>query len=160
MTKNIRILALSAMILVAASVAVAATNPSEPIHSALLRSGADVRHVTVIQVEDIFIVRGTVPTRADLDGVRAAVDSCKGCRIANLVGITARPDDAAIERQVERALALAPSLEGCRFELVESQSGTVRIEGTVRREIQKDAARSIVREVEGVREVVAALNRV
>lgn len=160
MAKNIGILALSTMILVAASAAVAATNPAEAINSALIRSGADVRGVAVIQIEDIIIIRGTVPTRADLDSVGAAVASCTGCRIANLVGIAARPDDEAIERQVERALSLAPSLEGCRFALVQSQSGAVRIVGTVRREIQKDVARSIVREVEGVREVVAQLNRV
>ncbi|MHB0968802.1 MAG: BON domain-containing protein [Thermoanaerobaculia bacterium] len=160
MANNIRILTLSAMVLVVASAAVAATNPGEAINSALVRSGADVRGIVVIQIEDIIILRGTVPTRADLDSVRTAVDSCKGCRIANLVGIAARPDDEAIERRVERALALAPSLEGCKFALVQSQSGAVRIEGTVRREIQKDVARSIVREVEGVREVVAQLNRV
>lgn len=159
MTNPIRTLTLSAMLLVAASAAVAAT-PAEAVRSALIDSGADVRGIAVIQVEDIIILRGSVPSSTDLARVQLALLACGDRRIANLVVIATKTDDEAIERRVERALSLSPSLEGCRFALVQSQDGAVRIEGTVRRETQKDAARSIVREVEGVRAVEAQLNRV
>jgi osmotically-inducible protein OsmY len=159
MTNPIRTLTLSAMLLFATSAASAAT-PAEAVGSALINSGADVRGISVIQVEDIVILRGTVPSLTHLARVQSALLACGDRRIANLVVIAAKPDDVAIERRVERALSLAASLKGCRFALVQSRDGAVRIEGTVRLETQKDVARSIVRGVEGVREVEAQLSRV
>lgn len=125
-------------------------------YGALVTAGVDTRDVKLIEVEGILIVRGRVPNRASIDQASSTLRSLGFARVANLLKVSGRPDDEQIRRNVERALVNSPSLDGCKFR-INTQSGVVKLDGTVRDELQKDVATDIAREVEGVTEVVNAL---
>ena len=79
-------------------------------------------------------------------------------RVANLVQILPPPDDGALRRAAERELSVHRGLDGCRF-MVQAKKGVVTIGGSVRHELQKDVAVSVVRNIDGVRAVESSLDR-
>ena len=111
-----------------------------------------------VDVSGILVLRGRTTDPAQAAAASAYARSLGYTRVANLVQITEPVDDKAIERQVERQLALHGSFDGCNIK-VNSQGGAVRISGTVQRELQKDYAVEVVRNVDGVKSVQSDLQR-
>jgi osmotically-inducible protein OsmY len=107
----------------------------------------------------VTIVRGKVPDRASVDQAADILQAAGYRRIANLLTVSSRPDDDTLRRTVERQLLRTRSLDGCRFR-VSLQGGVVHLQGTVRRDLQRDLAVDLAKSVEGVREVVSSLQRV
>lgn len=130
--------------------------PTDSLHSRL--SGLGIRSLNIAQVGEILIVRGKTTDPAVVGIARDVAASMGHRRVANLVQFVATPDDNAIARAVERQLSLTRSLEGTQLS-VDSNEGVVRVAGTVRTELQKDLARSVALDVDGVRSVTLALYR-
>ena len=128
-------------------------DPAIDLTPSLQQRGIDLGSILVIQAEGILILRGQTTSVAKAEQAVATVKSLGYRRIANLIRIDPAPDDVQIQRTAERALSISRSLEGCRFTRVRSDSGIVTLHGQVRHESQKDAARAIIRTVEGVRDV-------
>jgi len=146
--------ALAAVILLLTPAAMAAT--TDTLHSRLSNLG--IRSINIAQVGEILIVRGKTTDPTLVPRAREIATLMGHKRVANLVQFVATPDDDAIARAVERQLSLTRSLEGTRLS-VDSNEGVVRVAGTVRSELQKELARSLALDVDGVRSVTLALNR-
>lgn len=122
----------------------------DTIERAIRASRVAVADLSVRSASGIVILRGT----GDPDSAQRAVDVVKSLgveRVANLI----RPssiDDEAIRRDAERKLAGSGALAGCVLR-VDCQNGVVSVSGTVKHELQKDAARMALRNVRGAREV-------
>lgn len=114
-------------------------------------AGITVDKLMVIPVEGIVIVRGRVAS-PEVHKRLAQVLSGLDLRIANLVKILPIPDDVRIQLAAERALHTTRTLDGSNLR-VSSNDGIVTLQGSVRHELQRDAAISILRGVEGVLEV-------
>lgn len=130
--------------------------PTDSLHSRL--SSLGIRSLNIAQVGEILIVRGKTTDPAVVGIAREVATSMGHRRVANLVQFVATPDDGAIARAVERQLSLTRSLEGTRLS-VDSNEGVVRVAGTVQSELQKDLARMVALDVDGVRSVTLAVNR-
>lgn len=124
----------------------------------LARSGVDTTRVRVVQTEGITIVRGSVPNAADASETSQVLKNAGYRRVANLLTVAPPPTDESLRREVERALTRTRSLDGTRL-VVGVAEGTVTIDGTVRRDLQRQAASDIVRDVRGVKNVVNRLVR-
>src|SRR5687767_10723390 len=119
---------------------------SADIATSIRNAGLHVHDLKVIQIEGIVILRGKVNDTASYQRLGQTVRNLGHARVANLVHVEPLPDDKAIERATERALSLSRTLEGCNFTTVKSEDGVVTLHGTVRYELQKDAAAQIARE--------------
>lgn len=131
----------------------------EPIYQAIQDAGVHVDDLRVIPVEGIVIVRGKVHDEQNFNRVAEVLKNLGYLRVANLMKITPAPNDIEIRRVAERELGINRSMEGARLR-VESRNGVVTINGTVRYELQRDAAISIVRGVDGVREVQSTIDKI
>ncbi len=122
----------------------------DTIERAIRSSKLAIDNLSVRSASGIVILRGT----GDADSAQRAVDVVKSLgveRVANLI----RPDsidDDAIRRDAERKLAGSGALTDCVLR-VECQKGVLSVTGTVKNELQKDAARTALRNVRGAREV-------
>lgn len=157
---NTRIGAVAAAAALAILLLPATTSASSvTVDQALALEGIQISRLQVIETEGITIVRGQVSRADHASRVGAIVGSLGYQRVANLVNVVALPDDEAIVLNAERELALTRSLEGCRL-IVASRDGVVTVRGTVQTELQKDLASQVIRRIEGVRGVTAALDTV
>jgi osmotically-inducible protein OsmY len=111
-----------------------------------------------IDVGGILILRGRTADRAQAEAAGLYAQTLGYTRVANLVQIAEPVNDAVIERQAERQLALHRSLDGCDIR-VSSQDGVVKISGRVQQELQKDMAIQVIRNVDGVKSVSSELQR-
>jgi len=111
-----------------------------------------------VEVGGIVILRGRADSAASAAEAGTLAQSLGYPRVANLIQVIGPPDDAAIERLVERQLGLRRALDGCQFR-VDSERGVVHLAGKVQYELQKDVAVDVVRQIAGVRAVVADLKR-
>lgn len=120
-------------------------------------NGVPVSGLRATEIGGIVVLRGQTerPEHAAAAGVRAR--SLGYTRIANLIRVIEPPDDAKIERTAERQLATR-ALDGCTFQL-DSIGGVLTVAGKVKHELQKDFAVSLLRHIEGVREVRSSLAR-
>jgi osmotically-inducible protein OsmY len=116
--------------------------------------GLAVDGLQAIEIGGIVILRGTTPDAATASHAGLLVKDLGYSRVANLIRVVEPPDDAAIQRAVERRLAMHRALDGCKLR-VESNGGLVTVAGTVSSEIQKDVAVRLVRRIDGVRAVKA-----
>lgn len=152
--------------LIAAIFAVASIAPaawavqpdSKDVTSMFASSGVAVQGLRAVDVGGILVLRGRTADPAQAAAAKAYATTLGYTRIANLVQISAPIDDAAIQRRVERQLALSRGLDGCNIK-INSQDGAVRISGTVQQELQKDFALEVVRNVDGVKSVRSDLQR-
>lgn len=132
-----------------------ATSPTlDSLDARLNREKIAVERWTPQYVDGILILRGRVADRATVARIGEIARQEGFGRVANLLQLTSRPDDNAIERDAERRLSQSRALEGCRFNL-DAENGVLTVSAEVERELQKDAVREILRSVEGVREVRA-----
>jgi osmotically-inducible protein OsmY len=123
----------------------------QQIGDAIARANVKIRSLVVRKAGDIVVLRGT----ADPSSAMAAVQIAKSLgvtRVANLITPATAVDDEAIRRTAERTIASTPALDGCRI-AVKCENGIVSVSGTVQRELQKDAARQVLRNVNGAKEV-------
>ena len=131
---------------------------TKDITSLFASSGVTVAGLRAIDVGGILVLRGNTIDPAQAEAAAAYAKTLGYTRVANLVRIDKAVDDAAIERSIERQLSLSRGLDGCNIK-VNSQAGAVHMTGTVQRELQKDFALEVVRNVDGVRSVQSDLQR-
>lgn len=120
--------------------------------------GFQISGFKAIEVGGIVVLRGKTTDPAEVARVAQYAKNLGYERVANVVGLIDPPDDAAIERSAERALASHRTLDGCTFH-IDSQQGVVRLAGRVQYELQKDIAADLVRGIDGVRDVKLDLQR-
>ncbi len=111
-----------------------------------------------IEVGGVVVLRGKADDVASAAAAGTLAQSLGFPRVANLIQVVEPPDDQAIERFVERELGLRRALDGCQFR-IDSNHGVVHLAGKVQYELQKDVAINVVRQIDGVREVRADLQR-
>lgn len=116
-----------------------------------------VNGLRVVEVGGILVLRGQTENARVAASAAELARSLGYARVANLIRVTAPPDDARIERTAERQLATR-ALDGCHFQL-DSNHGVLHVAGRVKYELQKDMAVSLLRNIDGVREVRATLER-
>lgn len=123
----------------------------QAIEKAIRDTNLPVADLSVHSVGGIVILRGSGDS-ASAEHAVSVVKSLGPQRVANLITPTVAIDDQAIAREAERQLATSNSLEGCQLH-VHCEKGVLSVTGTVHHELQKDAARSVLRAVRGAREV-------
>jgi osmotically-inducible protein OsmY len=121
-------------------------------------AGLNVDALRAVEVGGIVVLRGRTEDRAVAEKAGTLARSLGYQRVANLIQVIEPPDDEAIRRMAERQLGLRRSLDGCKF-LVASNGGVVHLSGQVQYELQKDVAISVVRQIDGVREVKSDFQR-
>jgi osmotically-inducible protein OsmY len=155
---KLQLIAATFAVVLIAPAAWAVQPDTKDVTSMFANSGVVVNGFRAVDVGGILVLRGTAPDQAQAEAATAYAKSLGYTRVANLVRIDQAVDDAAIERSVERQLALQRGLDGCSIK-VNSKGGAVRISGTVQHELQKDFALELVRNVDGVKSVQADLQR-
>jgi osmotically-inducible protein OsmY len=121
------------------------------ITEALQKANLPIAELSVKSVGGIVVLRGS----GDSVTATKAAEVVRGlgaARVANLIAPSAIADDEAIRRDAERHLASSRSLDGCTLK-VSCANGVIRVSGVVQQELQKDAARNLLRGVVGVRQV-------
>src|SRR5213075_812459 len=84
---------------------------SRDVTQLFVNGGIAVDGLRAVDVGGILVLRGRTNDPAQSEAASAYARSLGYARVANLVQITAPVDDAAIERTVERQLALQRSLD-------------------------------------------------
>jgi len=155
---------LSAAILVALlsfSIPAMARDDSAPANDVTARfadGGFKINGLRAIEVGGIIVLKGKTTDPAEVARVAEYAHTLGYQRVANVVALAEAPDDQAIERRAERALASHRTLDGCTFHIA-SQQGVVSVAGHVQYELQKDVAANLIRGIDGVREVRLELER-
>lgn len=122
----------------------------------LARNGVDTARVRLVEADGILILRGSVPEADDPKQADSVLRSAGYDRVANLLTVKPPLSDDAVRRSVERVLTRTRSLDGSRLN-VAVENGVVMLDGTVRRELQIEAANELARSVDGVRDVLNCL---
>jgi osmotically-inducible protein OsmY len=120
-------------------------------------TSVQVKNLRATEIGGIVVLRGDTESARSAAAATAQARTLGYTRIANLIRVVEPPDDAKIERTAERQLATR-ALDGCSFQL-DSDGGVLHVGGTVKYELQKDVAVSLLRNIDGVREVRASLQR-
>lgn len=121
------------------------------IVKALQDANVAVDGLVVRSVGGVVVVRGT----GDKTAVQQVLQKLNVKRVANLVtGYSG--DDDAIRREAERDLANTRALDGCMLH-VSCAKGVLLVTGTVNNDLQADAARDVLRGVNGVQQVKVQL---
>ncbi|GAC1394861.1 MAG: hypothetical protein NVSMB68_11170 [Thermoanaerobaculia bacterium] len=121
-------------------------------------AGLAIARFHAFEVGGVVILRGVARDHATAEEAGRVAVRLGYTRVANLVKVASPPDDAAIERLAERALSLHRSLDGCTFH-VNSERGVLTVAGVVGRDLQKDLALEVLRNIDGVTEVRMQLRR-
>src|SRR5438093_9685885 len=77
-------------------------------------------------------------------------DTWKGRTVRAAIVVVNTTDDDAIRREAEQQIANTRALDGCNLR-VTCYKGVLRVSGIVQSELQVDAARNVLRGIEGVR---------
>jgi len=148
----------AAFVLMTTSLVAADTTPrANDVTPQFASANLPISGFQATEVGGIVVLRGTATDSTDAARAGQFATTMGYPRVANLIRVIERPDDAAIERTAERQLSTR-SLDGCDFHIA-SDRGIVSLTGTVQYELQKDIAVSLLRNVDGVREVRAQLVR-
>ena len=121
------------------------------ITEALQKANLPIAELSVKSVGGIVVLRGSGDS-ATASKAAEVVRSLGAARVANLIAPNAAADDESIRRDAERHLASSRSLDGCTLK-VSCANGVVRVSGVVQQELQKDAARNLLRSVVGARQI-------
>ena len=152
-------LALSlSVFVVCAAQAGATTPPVDPRVETVLHAGLPIDQLHVTNVGGILVVRGIATSPKTVRDVNELAASLGYTRVANLIRVREVPDDSALARIAERRLATTRALDGCQL-TVEANRGVLNLAGTVVYDGQKKLAREVLRNIDGVRGVVADLHR-
>lgn len=151
---------LTAMVLtIAPFTAQAATSGPQAVDltQRFVDEGIQINGLRALEIGGIVVLRGQTESASNAAAATAAAGRLGYTRVANLIRIVDAPDDAMIERAAERKLSTR-TLDGCTFR-VDSDRGVLSVAGRVKYELQKDVAVSLLRNIAGVREVRASLER-
>src|SRR3954451_1997921 len=132
--------------------------PANDITARFVDGSFNISGLRALEVGGIVVLRGKTTDPAEAARVADYARNLGYQRVANVVTIMSQPDDEAIERSAERALASHRTLDGCTFQ-IDSQQGVVHIAGRVQYELQKDVAADLIRGIDGAREVRIAAHR-
>jgi osmotically-inducible protein OsmY len=156
---NLKIRAAAAVAFLVVSIPAFAVQPAmHDLTPQFVNTGVAVEGLRVIEVGGIVVLRGRTPDRSAAEKAAVVAQSLGYARVANLIQVADAPDDAAIARAAERELSRHRGLDGTQI-AVDSNNGVVRLTGKVSNELQKDMAVSLVRNIDGVRDVQLALQR-
>ncbi len=161
MTKSNRLSAAILAALLSLSIPAVARDTSPPANDITARfadGSFNINELRAIEVSGIVVLRGRTTDPAEVARVAEYAHNLGYQRVANVVTIAEVPNDDAIERSAERALASHRTLDGCTFH-VDSQQGVVHVAGRVQFELQKDIAAGLIRGIDGVRDVKMELRR-
>ncbi len=136
----------------------AAVPPTVDLTPQFRSAGVIIDGLQAFDVGGVVIIRGRAYDRAVAENAGRVAQDLGYTRVANLVRVMDRPDDAKIEREAERELSVHPSMSGTSLH-VASQRGVVRVGGRVQHELQKDLAVQLLRNIRGVVEVRSELWR-
>jgi osmotically-inducible protein OsmY len=128
------------------------------ITASLVQAGAKVDALRALEVGGIVVLRGRTDDRASAEEAATLARGLGYARVANLIQVLVPADDTAIERLAERRLGMSRSLDGCQIH-VDSDNGVVRLNGTVKSELQKDVAIQLVRAIYGVKSVYFGIRK-
>lgn len=156
--KLVPLLAAVATLFVTALSARAADPQIRDLTALFCDGGVAVSNLQVLEVGGIVVIRGATADRAQAAAAGEFARSHGYMRVANLVKITEPVDDAVIQRAAERELSVHRGLDGCKLR-VSSQNGVIHIAGQVHDELQEDMAVQLLRNLDGVKGVQAALSR-
>ncbi|HEY6136605.1 MAG TPA: BON domain-containing protein [Thermoanaerobaculia bacterium] len=131
--------------------------PATDITARFADGGFSIDGFRALEVGGIVVLRGKTFDPAEVTRVADYARTLGYQRVANVVSLAEAPDDPAIERRAERALSNR-RLDGCTFR-IESQQGVVHVGGHVQFEMQKDVVASLIRGIDGVRDVKVDLER-
>src|SRR5688572_21869432 len=150
--------ALAVLVALTALPASAAAPEARNITAQFVGDSLDVDRLQAFEVGGVVILRGRTYDRsaAEAAGLRALVLGYS--RVANLIQVLEAPNDAAIQREAERELAMHRSLNGSQLS-VESDKGMILLRGRVKHELQEEMAVAVLRNLDGVRGVRAELER-
>jgi len=145
MTRTIRtslgsalaVVLVAALAIPAAALAATPKPQTNDLSTAFRAANLGIDDLRVVEVGGIVVIRGRAVGKANAEAATLMARTLGYERVANLVQIIEPPDDAAIERRAERALASQRALDGCNFQL-DSDNGALRVAGTVKYELQKD----------------------
>ena len=132
--------------------------PATDITARFTDGGFNIDGFKALEVGGIVVLRGKTFDPAEVTRVADYARTLGYQRVANVISIAEAPNDPAIERSAERALANHRTLDGCTFH-VDSQQGVVHVAGRVQYELQKDVVASLIRTIDGVRDVKVDLER-
>lgn len=132
--------------------------PASDITARFADGGFSINGFHAIEVGGIVVLRGKTFDPAEAARVAEYARNLGYQRVANVISISEAPDDNAIERRAERALASHRTLDGCTFHVL-SQQGIVHVGGRVQFEMQKDVVAGLIRGIDGVRDVKVELER-
>lgn len=127
------------------------------INKALADAKLPIDRLSARNVGGIVLIRGN----GDSASATRAVEIVKSLgfqRVANLVTPVTPIDDEAIRRDAERQLATNRALDGCTLK-VSCERGIVTVSGTVQSELQEDVTRSVLRAVQGARDIKVSLSK-
>lgn len=123
----------------------------QSIVKALEDAKIPVNGLIVRSVGGVVVVRGT----GDKEAVQQVLQKLNVQRVANLV-VGYSGDDEMIRREAERDLAGTRALDGCALH-VSCDKGVLLVTGTVQTDLQIDAAREVLRGLNGVQQVKVQL---
>jgi osmotically-inducible protein OsmY len=132
--------------------------PVNDLTPQLASVGLNIDGFQAYEVGGVVILRGKATDRTIAERAGLVAQDLGFRRVANLIQIAEPVDDAAIQRQAERKLAMNRSLDGCTFH-VDSHAGVLRVAGRVKHELQKDVTMGVLRGIDGVRSVKTELER-
>ncbi|HEX8251636.1 MAG TPA: BON domain-containing protein [Thermoanaerobaculia bacterium] len=149
--------AIAALVMTLTPVATAAVPATTDLTPNFIQAGASLDRLQVYEIAGIVIIRGRAFDKAQAEEVGRVAQSLGYTRVANLVQVVENRD-AEIARAAEVELSVHRSLEGCNFR-VTSDNGNLRVAGEVQRELQKDVAMQVLRNIDGVKALEVTLNR-
>lgn len=143
--------AVLAVVILTAQTAIAAPPATTDLTNTFRGANAVVNNLQVYEIAGIVIIRGRTSDKAQAELLSQYARTLGYQRVANLVATTTH-DDAAITRKAEVELTVHRALDGCRFR-VRSEQGVVTVAGQVMHELQKDVAKAVLRNIDGVQRV-------
>src|ERR1051326_3546523 len=90
--------------------------PATDITARFADGGFNINGFKALEVGGIVVLRGKTFDPAEAARVADYARNLGYERVANVVTIASQPDDEAIERSAERALASHRTLDGCTFQ--------------------------------------------
>lgn len=150
--------ALLAILLAITPIAAAASPQEVDLTNTFRAAGATVDRLQVYEIAGVVLIRGRVAEKAQAEEVSRIAQTLGYTRVANLIQVNENRD-VEITRRAEIELTVNRSLDGCKFR-VTSDQGRVKVAGLVKHELQKDVAAQVLKNIDGIRSVEFALNRV
>jgi osmotically-inducible protein OsmY len=144
---------LSVIVALLAPLGAVAQADAVDITAAFIRGGAVIEDLKVVQISDVVLILGKTNDVRKAERASHIATTLGYPRVANLIVIRDdATDDAAIEYTGQRQLELETALEGCRFR-VDSNLGVISLTGSVKRDLQRDLAVSILARIDGVKAI-------